>query len=207
MSYDFSQRRLFDKKNFRFTNDGLCIRSSNAGKVHEYEIKYENIGTKIIFWKNGLTIYLLIAAFLIGICTLFYFDTSGPGMEPGMKLFISVLIAICIALYFITYKKARYLTDANNSNPIELFTDKPDTEAVDHFIKEILSRRKAYLLERFGQLNKNISYEPQYNNLNWLLYIDAISKAEYDQMLMELNALYPSTPVVKGFSINNDLKA
>lgn len=110
---------------------------------------------------------------------------------------------MCISLYFITYKRARYITNPGNSNPIELFSNKPDVAAVDNFIEEILSRRKIFLLQRFGQLNKNLSYEPQYYNLSWLLDNYVINKEEYDQKLQELNAMYPATPTIKGFTIEN----
>jgi hypothetical protein len=32
--------------------DGLFIHTSTVGKIHEYEIKYEHMGTKIIYWKT-----------------------------------------------------------------------------------------------------------------------------------------------------------
>ena len=201
MQYDFSQQRLLEKRHFRFMEDGLFIHSSNAGMTHEYEIKYENIGTKIIYWKNGLNIYLLVAAFLTAASVIFCFDITEPEVEPSMRLFLVVLILLCISLYFITYKKARYITTPNNSNPIELFSNKPSIEAVDDFIDEILSRRKTFLLQRFGQLNKNLSYEPQYYSLTWLLDNKVINEEEYDQKLQELNSLYPSTLTIKGFAI------
>ncbi|NQX42979.1 hypothetical protein SAMN05421820_11425 [Pedobacter steynii] len=201
MQYDFSQQRLLDKRHFRFMEDGLLIHSSSAGKVHEYEIKYENIGTKIIYWKNGLNAYLLVAAFFTVVSIIFYFDTTEPKIEPSMQLFLLALIPSSILLYFITYKKARYITNSANLNPIELFSDKPNIEAVDHFIDEILSRRRIFLLQRFGQMNKNLSYEPQYYSLTWLLDNEVINKEEYDQKLQELNSLYPSTPTIKGFAI------
>lgn len=200
MQYDFSQQKLLEKRHFRFMEDGLFIHSSTAGKTHEYEIKYENIGTKIIYWKNGLSIYLFIAGFLTIASILLCFDTTEPKVEPSARLLLIPVILFCISLYFITYKKARYITNPDNSNPIELFSNKPNIEAVDHFISEILSRRKAFLLQRFGQLNKNLSYEPQYYSLTWLLDNEVINKEEYDQKLQELNSLYPSALIIKGFA-------
>lgn len=201
MQYDFSQQRLLDKRHFRFMEDGLFIHSSSAGKVHEYEIKYENIGSKIIYWKNGLNIYLLVAAFLTVASILLCFDTTEPKVELSARLFLIPIILLCISLYFITYKKARYITNPGNSNPIELFSNKPNIEAVDNFIHEILSKRRTFLLQRYGQLNKNLSYEPQYYSLTWLLENEVINEEEYDQKLQELNSLYPSTPTIKGFTI------
>lgn len=203
MQYDFSQQKLFEKRRFRFKDDGLFIHSSTMGKTHEYEVKYENIGTKIITWKNGLSIYLLVAAFLTVVSVILHFDTSPPPVDLSMQIFIAVIVVVCVTLYFITYKKARYITNANNTHPIEIFSTIPNTEAVDNFIQEILSRRRAFLLERFGKLNRNLSYEPQYYNLIWLLDNAVIDQKEYDQKLAELNQMYPSTPVVKGFTINN----
>jgi hypothetical protein len=84
-----------------------------------------------------------------------------------------------------------------------LFSNKPNTEAVDHFIEEILSRRKEYLAQRYTQFNRNLSFEPQYYNLNWLLETEVINKHEYDQKLAELNGIYPSAAIVTGFRIGN----
>jgi hypothetical protein len=204
MQYDFSQQRLLEKKHFRFMEDGLFIHTSNAGKVHEYEIKYELIGTKIIYWKNGMSIYLLVAAFFTAISILFCFDTGEPKIELSMRLFIAALVPLFISIYFITYKRARYITNSVNSNPIEILSNRPSVDAVDNFIKEVLYRRRTFLLQRFGQLNKNISYEPQYYSLNWLLDNDVINQDEYEKKIDELNTLYPSTPAIKGFSIQGN---
>jgi hypothetical protein len=149
----------------------------------------------------------LVAAFFTAVSILFCFDVTEPEIELSMRLFLLTLIPLCISLYIITYKKARYITNPNNSNPIELFSDKPNIEAVDNFIDEILSRRRAFLLQRFGQLNKNLGYEHQYYSLNWLLDNHVINGEGYDQKLQELNALFPSTPTIKGFAIEKNSTA
>jgi hypothetical protein len=204
MQYDFSQQTLLEKKQFRFLEDGISIRLSNAGKTHEYALKYENIGAKITYWRNGTNIFLFVAAFFTIVSIAFYFDTSDEKVDPIMQLFILLLIPIFISLYFITFKTACYLTSAGNPNPIEIFSNKPNTTAVDTFINELLSRRRDFLLQRHGQLNKNLGYEPQYHTLTWLLDNDVINRKEYDQKLMELDALYSSNRTIKGFSIENN---
>lgn len=204
MQYDFSQQRLFEKKQFRFLEDGISIRLSNAGKIHEYELKYETIGTKITYWRNGMKVFLFVAAFLTIVSIAFYFDTSDEKVEFGMQLFILALIPLCISLYFITFKTARYLTSPGNPNPIEIFSNRPNSTAVDNFITELLSRRRNFLLQRHGQLNKNLGYEPQYHTLTWLLDNDVINRKEYDQKLIDLDALYLSNRTIKGFSIENN---
>jgi len=133
MQYDFSQQRLFEKKQFRFIEDGITIRLSNAGKIHEYQLKYENIGTKIIYWRNGMNIFLFVAAFFAILSIAFYFDTSDDKVDPGMQLIILALIPLLISLYFITFKTARYLTSAGNPNPIEIFSNQPNSTAVIDF--------------------------------------------------------------------------
>jgi len=204
MQYDFSQQRLFEKKQFRFIEDGISIRLSNPGKTHEYELKYESIGTRITYWRNGMNVFLYVAAFFTILSIAFYLDTSGEKVDPGMQLFILALIPIFISLYFATFKTARYLTSAGNQNPIEIFSNRPNSAAVDNFINEVLSRRRNFLLQRHGQLNRNLSYEPQYYSLTWLLDNDVINREEYDQKLIELNALYPTNPTIKGFAIENN---
>ncbi|SMD08670.1 hypothetical protein [Pedobacter nyackensis] len=205
MQYDFSQHTLLEKKQFRFIEDGLSIRQSSIGKIHEYELKYENVGTKITHWKNGQKIFLVVAAFLTFVSFVLYFDRQNGGqVDPFMQLFILILISLLVFLYFFTFKTACYLTSAGNPNPIEFFSNKPDKETVDKFIDEILSRRRQFLLQRHGQLNKNLSYEPQYYNLIWLLDNNVINQVEYEKKLKELNTLFTSTPTIKGFSIKND---
>lgn len=204
MQYDFSQQRLFEKKQFRFIEDGISIRLSNLGKTYEYELKYENIGTKITYWRNGMNIFLFVAAFFTIVSIAFYIDTGDEKVDPAMQLFILALIPLLISLYFITFKTARYLTSPGNPNPIEIFSNRPNSTAVDNFISEVLSRRRNFLLQRHGQLNKNLSYEPQYYSLTWLLDNDVITSKEYDQKLIELNALYPSNPTIKGFAIESN---
>jgi hypothetical protein len=54
-------------------------------------------------------------------------------------------------------------------------------------------------MELYGQLNLNLSYELQYNNLTWLLENDVLTKAEYDEKVLLLNKSMPITTPIKGF--------
>jgi hypothetical protein len=69
----------------------------------------------------------------------------------------------------------------------------------------MIHERNKYLASKYGQLNRNMEYGGQLENLNWLLNNRAITKEYYDQKVAELNALFHTNvgnnPI--GFTTNN----
>ncbi len=75
---------------------------------------------------------------------------------------------------------------------IDFYSDRPSSEEVSKFIENVIAERNLYLISKYGNINRNLEYGPQLDNLNWLLNSKAISKKKYDEKLNELNLLFNS---------------
>jgi hypothetical protein len=205
MKYDFSQNKLFEKRWFKFTDDGLRVRYRNMMKTHEYELKYEEIGTKVVDFRGGVRAWLVTTLILSVLAVIIYISRiNGGDVGNGAELFYISFALVCLICYICTFKKACYLSKSNNVNAIEFLSKRPTEKDLENFINQILSRRKSFLMVRYGQLNKNISYESQYNNLNWLLDNDVLDQNAYNEKMGELDELFPSTTVIKGFTFGTN---
>ncbi|RZK01864.1 MAG: hypothetical protein EOO43_23680 [Flavobacterium sp.] len=201
MHNEFSQHNFFEKRYYKLTDTGLRVRYKTLIKTHDYELKYEEVGSKLVEFTGGTKAWLVPAIFLTVLAVILYFDRTGGGdVEKGAELFYLSFAMVCFTIYILTYKRVCYLSRSNNVQSIEFLSNKPTREKLDNFIKVILSKRKTFLMERYGQLNKNVSYQSQYDNLRWLLDNDALDQNDYDEKLGKLEKLFSSTTVIKGFT-------
>lgn len=205
MQCDFYQRNLLEKKWFTFTDAGLRIKHQKLLKTHDYELKYEEIGTKKAFLKGGSTPWLIATIILTAVSLIVYlYRISGGDVEPGAEFLYLSFALLTAVLYLMTFKNARFLAKINNVGLIEFLNNKPSVKEVDLFIDEIISRRREFLLQRYGQLNRNLSYEPQHNHLTWLLNNDVFTEEEYHAHVAELDSLFPSITILEGFAFGKN---
>ena len=200
MPCDFYQKRLFDQRWFTLTDNSLHVKYKRFFRTHEYELKFEDLGTRVIQSHNDVRGLLTASILLIIISiTLFADKLSGGDVETGAELFYLLPgIASGIA-YFVTYKKSYYLVKSNNTNAVEFLYNNPSKQELGDFVNHVRDRRKEHLTKLYGELNANLSYEHQYKNLTWLLENDVLSKAEYDAKIHLLNRSVPITTTIKGF--------
>jgi hypothetical protein len=180
MQCDFYQKRLFDQRWFNLTDNGL--------------------GTRVIQSHNDVRGFLTASVILTFISIFLFADRlSGGDVETGAELFYLLPgIAFAIA-YFVTYKRSYYLVKSNNTNAVEFLYNRPSKQQLGDFVNHVRFKRKEHLMELYGKLNLNLSYELQYNNLTWLLENDVLTKAEYDEKVLLLNKSMPITTPIKGF--------
>lgn len=76
----------------------------------------------------------------------------------------------------------------------------PDKETVDNFIEHLFKTKNQYLRETYYRLDRNLSYENQYNNLKWLMKHEIITKDEFEFKYGELKELYNFDKKTIGFS-------
>ncbi|RZJ86637.1 MAG: hypothetical protein EOO20_17890 [Chryseobacterium sp.] len=202
MDYDFYQSKFFAKRYFKITNDGLQVHYKSLGKRHDAYLKFEDIGTKIVYFTSGKRIWLVASVLLILLSIFLYIvRINGEDVEPHAELFYVSLAMPCLACYIITFQKSCFLSKPNNIHTVDFFLDKPTKLELTNFIEALLSRRKTYLLTRYGQLNKNLGYEFQHHNLRWLLDNDVLSHVDYTEKVMELDQLF-FVKNITGFSFS-----
>lgn len=202
---DFTQEKLFEKRYFQFISTGLVVQYKNLFKVQKFEIKYEDIGTKLIYLNKGVKGWLISAGLFVFVSlTLFVVRESGGDVETGAEIFYLVPGVACLIAYFITYDKSCYLATSNYSAPLKFLIDNPSKLLFDDFFIKFKNKRREYLLEQYGQTNKELPYEQQYNNLTWLLNNDVLSNDEFKEKKAELDAFLPKNVVVSGFFAAKD---
>ncbi|HCL06693.1 MAG TPA: hypothetical protein DHW64_12360 [Chitinophagaceae bacterium] len=201
MSNALHQKGFFLKQSwFEITDIGLVIKTKTLTSNDEFFMNFEDIGTKIIRSNGGKKGWLIATVvFVILSIGMYVMEQSGGNAEKNAYLFYLIIAIICIVVYLMTYKRSFFLVTNDNSNAIEFLVDKPSKKEIGDFIQILKNRRKEYLSSKYGQLTKLISYEQQYNTLNWLNRSDVFSKEEYEAKLAELNGLFSGSNSIIGF--------
>lgn len=204
----FLHQRSFPLNRFSFelTGDGLDIKKKSLFKKEEFSLKFEDIGIKHIKSKRteigGIISIIILLALSIGL----YIDEKimGGDTEKNVYLVYLILAFIATIVTIMFYKRSFYLARPNNSNAIEFLLNKPSKFELDEFINELKQRRKEYLITKYGQINRMLSYEPQYNQLLWLFDNNVLGENEYKDRLAQLNDLFKNPVTISGFQINKN---
>ena len=189
---------FFHQKWFELSPEGISVRQKGLFNSNEYTLKYDGIGTKIVKSKSSKKTWLIISILLFLLATGLLIEKVPGG---GITLALSILF---LAIFFFTFKHSFFLATQDNKSAIEFLTYKPSKQELQEFINKIKNKRKDYLLDKYGQITKMLSYQEQYHSLLWLSDNDVITKEEYDNKLQQLNAMFNPTTHVIGFQTRRD---
>ncbi len=202
MSNNLIQKSALKSIEFTIDDTGLLFNKKSRNSEHELHFSFEQLKTNKaseVEHNKFLVVCASLATFFT-IC-LFAASQSDKTIETSTTLFWAFVSVVLFSVYFLLRTKKTYLYTTDNKF-IDFYSDKPSTEEVSRFIENLLNERNSFLVSRYGNPNRNLEYAPQLENLNWLLNTKAISKAKYDEKLMELNSLFGSHQNVNpiGFS-------
>jgi hypothetical protein len=194
----FQRRFLFNRRWFEITADGLLFRKKEIVESAEIFIRFEEVGVKSLRsterkrkWLIATLIFLVIS---IG---TFFYERSGGNTDKNAFVVYLILSAACAVVYLVTTKNLFYLVTSGNKNAIGFYHNNPSAAELKSFIGELKSARKQFLLHKYAELTKLISYDQQLNTLQWLENIEALSGEEYDAKVVELKILFnPDRPVI-----------
>lgn len=196
MQQDF----LFNRKQFVITSEGIHAQSRRFLNNNEYVLNFEDIGLKIIKKRQGQLGWLLgIIVFVVLAVVVFVARLRGSDVEPEAFAIYIGIAGISAVGYLLTYERLYYLTNNDNSNSIVFLLDRPNQAVFENFLLELKAARKTYLLRKYGSFSRLLSFEQQYNQLQWLYSTGTISTAEYEASLSELNSLFNTTGTIRGF--------
>ena len=206
MADTLSQRRFFiNRRHFELTENGISVRESRLTGGSEIFLGFEESGVKMIKSKNGKRAWLVASLCLVVLSAgLFLYEKSGGDVDKSSYIVYLILAAIALIIYLSTYKNSFFLADNDNKHAIKFYVNNPSKEALDLFISEFKSARKNYLVKKYGNLTKHLSYEQQLNTLQWLHHAEGLTNDEYDQKVQELDELFnPKRPTI-GFQRNSE---
>ena len=194
------QNFLFNRKQFVITTEGIHVKSRRFLNNNEYFLNFEDIGLKIIKKRQGKLGWLLgIIAFTALAFAVLVAQLRGSDVEAEAFAVYFGIAAIFTAGYLLTYERLCYLTNNDNSNSIIFLLDRPNQAVFENFLDELKAARKMYLLRKYSNFSRLLSFEQQYNQLQWLYSTSTISTAEYETSLSELNNLFNTTGTIRGF--------
>jgi hypothetical protein len=205
------ETKLFQKQNFLYKNwfeiqdEGLWVKRKRINNTDEYFMSFEELGVNI-FKSKGKNLGPILATILLFALSIgiFIYEKSGSNTEKGAWLFYLILGLISCTISILTFRRTFFLTTARKTNSIEFFTNQPSEESVKNYVANLKAVRNKYLVEKYGNLTKLLSYEKQYDTLHWLNSINAMSNVELQDKLAELNKLFKSSDPIAGFHNSNN---
>jgi heme/copper-type cytochrome/quinol oxidase subunit 4 len=180
MSTTFVQRKLLNVRSFEILSDSLKVRFKTLNQTEEFSVPFEELGTQISTKKVASTVPFLIAfvpALLLII--LVYFLAVNQPIEKGHIAATIIFGVFAVVALVTTPKNSLYLSSAHRQ--IEFYRDKPNNEAVDAFVKEVIDNCNEYLRMKYAKVDPDLPVEPQLNSLTWMKNRNLITDEEFEQ--------------------------
>ena len=189
MARTLTQKRFFIKYTTTILETKVMWKSNVFTSETEASIQYEDLSNNKdshTFYSQPTSIVLLIT---LCITIISFFSRYDKDYEEGVWQFFMVLTIISLLCFIVIYRKV-WKIKLSNGTYIFLLKSKPDKNEVDIFIEELLAQRRKYLKETYFHVSKNLAYEPQLKNLQWLRKIEAINGIEFKEKKNELDNLF-----------------
>ena len=187
---EIKQIKNFSKRELRIKDNSLFYKIGGIGHEDEVVIPFEEISGEKVGNENGKIILfiggivsIVLAIVLVGL--RFLDQDIGDFAEP----FWLILGLVFLTVYYRTKEKF-WKIKLNGDNYIYLHKSIPNEKSVDKFIANLMNKRNNYLLENYGQLNKYLDYEGQFQNWKWLLKMNVITPKEFDDNKLQLIQLF-----------------
>lgn len=199
MNLELHQRRFFTVRKIKIYENKVFYKSSKFGNESEIYIPYEEL---TIFKESHIlsNFYAsLISGVLLFISLISIIYRNDKDFDPDLWKFWTFAFIVSAFLYFVTRENLWKIKVQNNTY-LFILKNVPNKEEVNSFIDALFEARNKYLKETYSELNRNVSYETQLQNLQWLKRIEAIKKVEFEKKLNELNSLFNFEKNAIGFT-------
>lgn len=193
------QKKFFHKREFEIIESKLRFKESRFGNENEIYIPFENIlGSKSSFKKTEPW-YILIGLFfslLMVLNVVWYFEDGDVEVEAAI-----VWGSVSILFFYLSYKikENSWRIGLINNESIMMFRSNPTDDEVEKFFNNLIEKRNKYLLDNYGFLDKNLSYERQFNNLEWLRLRNVLTLEEFESKHQQLKILFDNRSNRIGF--------
>jgi hypothetical protein len=194
------QNRFFVKRQAKIFDNKVIYKSGSFGKESEVNIPFE----ELLRYKEShiliSTVFEIIVAILGFITIICFAYRNDKDFEANAWVFWGILFLISI-LGFLVNRENLWKVKVSNNTYLFFFKKTPNESSVEKFIEELFITRDQYLKETyFTTANKNIPYETQMNNYNWLYRVEAINKIEFELRKKELDNIFKMETNKIGFN-------
>lgn len=160
------------------------------GMVSDIVVPFENLPNQresfILHRRNMLAVLGTLALFTF-FCIIYRDDKD---FNPNLWIVFGLFFLLSIPIYIYTVENLWRIRVGFNIN-ILAFKKNPNINEVDDFFELLFTKRNNYLRETyFLPITKNLTYESQKNNLQWLKKNEVISNIEFEKSIEELNNLF-----------------
>lgn len=160
------------------------------GMVSDIVVPFENLPNQresfILHRRNMLAVLGTLALFTF-FCIIYRDDKD---FNPNLWIVFGLFFLLSIPIYIYTVENLWRIRVGFNIN-ILAFKKNPNINEVDDFFELLFTKRNNYLRETyFLPITKNLTYESQKNNLQWLKRNEVISNIEFEKSIEELNNLF-----------------
>lgn len=185
------QKRFFHKREFEILESKLSYKEIITGKSNfEALIPFEDLSNNKSSHENSSVLFIVFSVFLYFIAIISFISRDEKDFNPDVWKFFTITATVLLALFFINKEKSWKIKIPKNNTYVFIYKKNPSEHVVNVFIEDIFTARDNYLRENYMYLDRNLSYENQYENLKWLWRIEAISKQEFDEKYKELKIMF-----------------
>ena len=198
------QKRGFIKREAQIMETKVVYKSTLFGREHEISIPFENLSrNKDSYLLNRKNFYIPVIA--LGFLTFVTFtwrnDKDFQNDLGGYQWIIwGFLFVISTTVYLLSIENLWRIRTQYNTY-LFFFKSIPNKKAVDNFLESLFEMRNNYLKETyFYKPNRNLSFESQKNNLQWLRKNEVISGTEFKNRMKELEEVFNQEQKKIGFN-------
>lgn len=179
------QKSLGSYKRYKITNDRVLITTRNINKYEEYYIKLDNLGFDITR-KQTKSILLLVPFYLAftGLELYVLIDEYQKGVRfPQLLFWIAGVALFSVGAFFSLLQKTDKVFIQGGTKTLELDGAKPNKVKVDEFVRNLHVVIRNHYKLKYAVIDPTLDEETQIHNYKWLKEVEAITDAEYEELL------------------------
>ncbi|PVX45960.1 hypothetical protein C8C85_1771 [Flavobacterium sp. 103] len=197
------QNRFFHKREFEILESKLSYKEIIPGKSNlEALIPFEDLSNNKASHENSNILFIIFSVFIYFLAFISFISRNDKDYDPDIWKFFSLIATVLLVIFLINKEKSWKIKIPKNNTAVFIYKKIPNEQVVNEFIENIFTSRDKYLRENYMYLDKNLSYENQYENLKWLWRVEAISKQEFDEKYQELKTMFNFDKKEIGFNKN-----
>ncbi len=177
---EIKQKKLSNQHTFTFNEHSLNFAFKNKSGAEDVDVEYGTFPDKSSLlieqndWlRNVGILWFLLGALNIGRAVF----SDNPVTGTGLWLFLGI---ICLIWFAVT--KVRYSVFKTETSNIFVIQNGQH----DHIIDEISKRKKAQLLQWYGDVNVDNDPESEINKFRWLAEQNVITKVQAEEKIAQV---------------------